>query len=612
MPDSTSPPPPDEQYLLVAAKGMATFQEQRHLTSEELEATYERPPVDIETFINSQFFMNKAGTVFPAVMKELIEINSGQYVEVVFTGGIGSGKTTGALYTTCYQLYLLSCMRAPHARFGLDPASEILMIFQNKTAELAKTVSYARFKSMIDTSPYFQARFPYDQKVKSKLVFPGRIEVVPVSGQESAAIGQNVMGGVIDELNYMQVVEQSKKSVDAGLFDQATAIYNSIARRRKSRFMQQGQLPGILCLVSSRRYPGQFTDKKEEEAKTDPTIYVYDKCTWDIRPDAYSGTKFKVFIGDLSRRPRILNPGEENDADMRPEYVRDIPEEHRTEFENDIINALREVAGVSTLATFPFFVNQERVSSCFGKADSVLNSVEVDFQNRHLKILPTRFRNLSQPRWAHIDLGLTGDSAGVACGYVSHFTKVVRDSTVETLPHIHIDFTLRVNPPRNDEINFEKIRMLLYKLREQGMDIRWVSFDSFQSRDSLQILRQKGFFTGLLSMDKDTAQYDLLKTAMYDGRVSLPPHDWLLRELLSLERVPLKGKVDHPEHGSKDVADALAGVVYGLTMRRSIWMEHGIPVFDIPAQLREGVVKADASMKTGGAENYSHEVDEAS
>ena len=598
---ATAPTPSNDldpsRYDEENVHGFLRFLETNQMTVEEAEHLYLRPPVDIETFINSPQYMNKRGTVFPAVMEELARINSGQYVEVIFTGGIGSGKTTGALYTNAYQLYLLSCMRNPHEQFGLDPASEILLIFQNKTAQLAKDVSFSRFKPMIESSPYFQRNFMYDTKVKAKCVFPRRIEVVPVSGLESAAIGQNVMGGLIDELNYMDVVKESRRSVDEGIYDQAIAIYNSIARRRKSRFMQQGRLPGILCLVSSRRYPGQFTDKKEEEARTDRTIYVYDKRTWDIRPDAYSGATFEVFIGDLSRRPRILDPMEV--AQVPAELRRSIPEEHRTEFENDIINALREVAGVSTLASHPFFVNQEKVAAMFGTRPSVLSEVEVDFAVRKLKILPSRFRDLEHPRWVHVDLGLTGDAAGVACGYVQKFIKVPRDLSNETLPIINIDFTLRVVPPRNDEINFEKIRTLLYKLRDQGMEIRWVSFDSFQSRDSIQILRQKGFMTGLVSVDKDTHPYDVLKTAVYDRRVATPGHDHLLRELLSLERVPLKDKIDHPEKGSKDVADALCGCVYGLTMRRSIWLEHGVSIFEIPSTIREKVVKAAPDMKSG-------------
>ena len=121
---------------------------------------------------------------------------------------------------------------------------------------------------MIEGSPYFLKHYPFDKQIITKLVFPNRVEVTPVAGNETAAIGQNVMGGLIDELNYMAVVEKSRVAVDKGTYDQAILVYNSIARRRKSRFMDNGKLPGILCLVSSKKYPGQFTDQKVAEAQT--------------------------------------------------------------------------------------------------------------------------------------------------------------------------------------------------------------------------------------------------------------------------------------------------------------------------------------------------------
>ncbi len=74
--------------------------------------------------------------------------------------------------------------------------------------------------------------------------------------------------------------------------------------------------------------------------------------------------------------------------------------------------------------------------------------------------------------------------------------------------------------------------------------------------------------------------YDVLKTALYDGRVEIPAHDALLGELLALERDARTGRVDHPPHGSKDLADALAGVVYGLTMRCDVWWQHEVNPFE--------------------------------
>jgi hypothetical protein len=183
------------------------------------------------------------------------------------------------------------------------------------------------------------------------------IVVKPVAGHDTAAIGQNVIGGILDELNFMAVVENSKQSKDGGLHDQAVKNYNSIARRRESRFMQLGSLPGMLCMVSSRNYPGQFTDKKEEEAREQKkrqgftTIYVYDKRLWEVRPQRYmfhTGQRqeqkfgkdhpfwFHVFIGDATRKPRLLeNTDGLSLADKR--LVMAIPIEHLTAFNNDLL-----------------------------------------------------------------------------------------------------------------------------------------------------------------------------------------------------------------------------------------------------------------------------------
>jgi hypothetical protein len=92
-------------------------------------------------------------------------------------------------------------------------------------------------------------------------------------------------------------------------------------------------------------------------------------------------------------------------------------------------------------------------------------------------------------RIAHVDLGLTNDSAGVAVGWVSGFTKVHRTDLYETLPVIELDLVLEVKPPRNGEISFESIRRLFYRLRDDaGVNLKWISYDTFQSRDSVQIL----------------------------------------------------------------------------------------------------------------------------
>lgn len=568
---------------------------------------YRITPVSPEQFLLDDYYLGLQGSVYDVVLENYCALNTGDYVEAVLTGSIGCAKTTIAIWTTAYQLYLISCFRNPQRMFNLDKSSEIIFIFQSLNANLAKAVDYSRFKSLIEKSRYFSDNFPPDKGILSELRFPNNIIVKPISGSESGAIGQNVIGGVIDELNFMAYVENSKASRDGDVYDQAIALYNSISRRRKSRFMLQGKLPGRLCLVSSKRYPGQFTDTKMDEAAKEvaetgkTTIFVYDKTTWDIMPaDRFSGKWFTLYIGDDNHKPQIL----ESDADVMPYMtgkLMQVPEEYKVEFQNDIQGSLRDIAGVTTLATHPFFTDIEPIVRSFDPTmESVLSRDLVDFYRTKLEIYPELFRDLDQPRWCHIDLGVTGDYAGIVVGYCSGFKVIDRGDYTETLPNIKIDLSLAVAPPKNGEINFAKIRALIYKLRDNGLYIKWVTLDSFQSVDMKQLLSHKGYLTGNISTDTSLMPYSLLKSAFADDRIQQPMNERLKTELVSLEFIPKKGKVDHPPQGSKDISDALASVVYGLTTRKETWVRWGVPLTEIPEKLTEAV--RDESHKDAKAE----------
>lgn len=546
-------------------------------------------PVDIEEFVCGDEFLDKGGTIYPRVMDALIELNTeGRYDEAVLTGGIGSGKTTIALYTTAYQLYRLSLFVNPHSRFQLDPTSEIVFIFQSLNFETAKVVEFNRFHELILQAPYFKTHFRADKNIKSKLVFPHRIEVVPITAMETAAIGQNVIGGIIDEVNHMKIVDKSANKRDGGVWDQAMALYNSISRRRGTRFMAAGEaLPGILCLPSSKKYPNEFTDVKAQEAKSNPRIYIYDKRAWEISPpDRYSGDMFNLFTGDEYRQPRIMEKNEVP-TDEERDLVMPVPVEYRNDFDRDLLSAVREIAGVSTLAQHPYIINVEAVSACFEKRHHLWSRDACDFRTSKIGIYTQMCTTVDHPCFAHVDLGLTGDSAGVAVGYVTGFKEVDRGmGQSETLPLIRMLGILEVKPPPGGEINFAKIRELFYRLRQAGLPLKWISYDSYQSVDSLQILRGEGFVTGTGSLDRTRFPYDVTKSTLYDGRVNIPEHPKLRMELLQLEDDPKNGKIDHPENGSKDCADAFAGVVYGLTMRREIWARFQIPPHRIPGWLK--------------------------
>lgn len=555
-----------------------------------------RPPVDPRTFILDKYYLGKSGEIYPEVLKHFIRINSGDFDEAVLTGGIGAAKTSLALYSQAYQLYLLSCLENPQITFGLDSSSEIKIIFQSLRKSTAAGVDFNRFFSMIGSSDYFKEMFPFEKGLTSIMKFPNRIESEPVSGSETAAIGQNIIGGVIDEVNFMSVIENSKQSIDGGVYNQAIELYNSIARRRKSRFMVAGGgMPGVLCVVSSKRIPGEFTDVKMEEAKTNPRIYVYDKRVWDVKPYSFSGETFSIFIGDESRRPKVIEPGDRY-SEEDEHLIDQIPIEFSQEFKEDITKAVRDIAGHSTLAASPFLTNSEKVRNCFGKSKNICLDDWVDFHVVKCALSKDRIVDPHLPRYAHIDLSVTSDSTGLVIGHVHSFSEL--GEVKEMRPQIKIDLVLEIRPPRNGEIEFSKIREILYALTSFGMNIKWVSFDSYQSRDSIQILRQKGYSSGNLSMDTSRDPYETLKQAFYDERISVPIHKKLLKELLALEIDYKRNKIDHNAHNSKDISDALAGVVYGLTNRREIWSYFGVRPTNLSTSTEKSMQEKDKTSET--------------
>jgi hypothetical protein len=180
-------------------------------------------------------------------------------------------------------------------------------------------------------------------------------------------------------------------------------------------------------------------------------------------------------------------------------------------------------------------------------------------------------------------------------GTVTGFRSVsTMEGSREMLPILWIDALLEIAPPKGGEIKLGKVRDIIHTLRKMGVNVRWGTFDQFQSRDSMQLLRQAGVSVGYQSIDINTMPYDFVKNALYEDRLSFPEHPKCQKELAGLERDTKKNKIDHPTKGSKDVSDALAGVVYGLTMRREVWAHYGVQAVQLPQQIKQMMDKEKA------------------
>lgn len=511
------------------------------------------------------------------------------------SNSIGWGKSFFASCGLAYVIYQMSCLKDPQQVYGLAPGSSILVSLLSVTREVARRVPLAELNSKLEQSPYFKEQFPFKfASTMYEIRFPKRITVVGGS-TSSSVLGGNVFAGFIDEVSYMG----DERGVEGGRYvpvDKGAKLHTAITRRMKSRFQKVGKLPGVLFVVSSKERPVAFVEQRIKEVREtgDRSCFVREYATWDVKPEeSFSDESFKIAVGN-DRVRATLDPTPEQEAWYQDNglQVIEVPDDYRTDFEHDLEGSLRDIAGIATEAISPFIHRVEKLAESITDLPSPLdieewqsgtplefhwNRVCEGFERR----LPGGFkeqgwrprRHPGAARYAHIDPALTGDAAGVCISHIAGWIEVIKrdsigDEYTELAPVYETDLILAVKPPPGDEIFLGDLRAIVYQFAEHGFQIARGTLDSYQSADTIQQFRQRGIEAEVLSVDRKPDPYEVLKTAIYEGRMRLQKNDTLQRELHQLQRVPHgrsgKWKIDHPKRGSKDIADALCGVTFSL------------------------------------------------
>jgi len=392
--------------------------------------------------------------------------------------------------------------------------------------------------------------------------------------------------------NREQIHRASGERATIAHYDIAEKVYTTLLRRIKSRFQRSGDLTGMMILASSATTEGGFTDRRIKEAGNDPQCLVLDHALWDVKPRSQFGVKwFRVLAGGASLRSRILGDDEEIPQEFLKENnakIIEVPEDFRYDFERNLPDSLRDIAGLPTQAITAFLERVEAIDKCVVDRDHPFSVDEWQygspgrFEWEKICLMGTRrlpggyeeqawkpIRNPHQPRWIHVDTSLSGDATGMAMGHIERWVEVVRrnsdgDTYTDLAPYVVMDLMLRVIPPPGEQIYLPDVRRLIYELVSHGFTVFGCSFDSYQSAEMQQKLRAKGLVAKEISVDRTTAPYDALKSAIYEERLEIYRYEAFISELKALEYDRVKGKVDHPLAGSKDVSDAVAGVVFGL------------------------------------------------
>jgi hypothetical protein len=528
----------------------------------------EENPVDVRTFINSPDYLNIGKSTYSVVQHDLENMFNGTYKEAVLLEGIGGGKSTCSSIAICYMLYRTLIIRDPVAYYQLQPGSKIAFMNMSTSATQAKKIVFGRVAAMINGSKWFREHYLPDNKVTSELRFSKDIYVIPGSSSETAPIGYDILGAVMDEAAFMT---ESKHSGIIGLEENihsaAEEIYNSMIRRIESRFSNHSitGFKGLMLIISSPRWKGDFVCKKFEEAKNDKEIYARRRATFDCKPNTfYCGSRFII---NIERKEIILSPDKEVLIinDNHPYYNNDknlitVPVEYLKSFKRNMTKSLRDICAIASRAVTPYITN-------FSYWKEVAESSGlVDPYNHNTNRFEDWFKGNNLISTVHVDLA-TGKQGRDACGIALACRNPSSNKII-------VPFIAAIRDLKNG-IDFSKIREIIETLKQIGFNIKWVTYDGWQSIESRQVLEKRGFHTEELSVDRTMEPYETLKESVNSGNVIFLNYPIFLEEVEGLELVEGK-KVDHPEGLSKDTADAVAGAVYTLitkpTNSVSVWV----------------------------------------
>lgn len=527
---------------------------------------FEEKPASITEFLGEDYLNIEKG-IRPGVRDELIELFGTEvsgtriaaYRWAMFTGAIGIGKTTLSSIALPYMVHWVLCLKDPQSFYDLLPGSRIAFMQMSTSEDQAKETVFGDIKARIEHSPWFQNNYPYDPSYKNQLRFEKNIWVLPGSSLETAFEGYNILGGILDEADSHKVTANK---------DYAEQGFDTINSRIDSRFQDRG----FLIVVGQMKKANGFAARKYKELTEDPEAHTVRMTIWESlgwakfsdengnRISFWYDTKRKEIVS--AEVPRVMG---------YPKHIIEIPKVYEKNFRNNPEKALRDLAGIPPMAGASFISLTHKIEDAFQLWIDRYGDESPVSDDPQRPVLADWFKATTPLRRSlHLDIGYSGngDAAGIAMGHVSHLVKGFDDE--EEKPFIVIDCLIRVKAMPGQEVLIGDLRKYIYDLASRGFRIKDVTMDGFQSTDTRQQLKKKRYNVNYLSVDKSKLPYEDLRDALYEDRLALPPYltyvnvgdsekiNIVSRELSELEDAGRK--IDHPSHGSKDVADAVAGV----------------------------------------------------
>lgn len=531
---------------------------------------FEERPVDVRTFVEDEAFLGLTPpddreshlsdiqyTLVTAMTqiynkKTLVKLygeDEGEKLwkltvnEVIAQLGKGSGKDYCSAIAVAYIVYKLLCLKEPAKYFGKSAGNAIDIINVAINAKQANQVFFKNLKTIIQNSEWFQGR--YHDKMDS-IEFDKNITCHSGHSEREGWEGYNTLVVILDEISGF-AIENTTGHQQAKTADD---IYKMYAASVSSRF----EAVGKLILLSFPRFKGDFIQTRYESVIAEKQL-IHKTHTFKLDPDLPDGTEGNEFTIEWDE-DKIISYREPSVFALKLPTWEVNPtvtlEGKKRDFWRDPVDSLSRFACMPPEALDAFFKDRDKVERAFR-----------DLNNPFLE--DWSFRESFQPKedkeyYVHVDLAYKHDRAAVALAHVENWVNVhIADGYEEPQPQVQIDAVRWWTPRTDQEIDFRSIRDYIKSLRQRGFNIKLVTFDRWQSVQTINELNEVGIDAERLSVAKP--HYEDLALLIQEERVKGYYMEILIDELLKL-RIIAGNKVDHPRKGSKDLADAVCGAAY--------------------------------------------------
>lgn len=474
--------------------------------------------------------------------------------EIVLQLGKGSGKDYTSTIVCSYVVYLLLCLKDPAKYYGKPSGDTIDIVNIAVNADQARNVFFANFVKRIKSCRWFDGK--YDVKANS-IEFDKAVRAFSGHSEREAFEGLNLFLAVLDEISAFEL--ESKTGNERA--NTADATYQMYRASVDSRFPEFGKV----LLLSFPRFEKDYIQLRYDgDPDADPPIIgavaekevITRSHTFKLNPDLPNGVDENEFTIEWEEDHiiRYNYPGvwalRRPTWEVNPTVSIDSPAMVR-QFHANKADALGRFACMpSDNVDSAFFKNKQAILDSFITPNGVDNDgvFLADF-------VPKR----DTKYYMHVDLSKVHDRCAVAIAHVEKWNTIkIGENYSESYPVVKVDAVRWWKPSKEKPMDYKDVTDFILKVKNRGFNLGLVTFDRWNSNDTMNLLGDYHIKTELLSVANK--HYDDFLNVMYDNRLVGPKVQELLDELRMLRYI--KDKVDHPRTGYKDLSDAVCGAIF--------------------------------------------------